>query len=171
MRSTSRCAGPQLGVVDALMGAGRRSQRLREQLGVGDVDAQLAPATGNELALGADPVAEVEVLEQREDGRREVVVLEQELQVTRFVVDRGEGEPAVAAEAGDATGDALLPAGAGVRGQVGVGRVEHAGGTRALEPVGLDVDPGGPQCVQAGQPLGPLLDQTVSLAPGVGECI
>ena len=154
-------AGPDVGVGDGLVGA-EGVQRLGEDPELGDVDAELAPAGGDDLALGPDPVADVEGLEHGGGLGDELVVLEEELHVAALVVEGGEAEEALGPDRGQAAGDAHGLAGVGVGGQVGVGGVELAGGGGAVERVGVDVDAGGGQRVDLGQALGPLGGVTVA---------
>ena len=87
-------AGPDVGVGDGLVGA-EGVQRLGEDPQLGDLDAELAPAGGDDLALGPDPVADVEGLEHGGGLGDELVVLEEELHVAALVVEGGEAEEAL----------------------------------------------------------------------------
>ena len=161
-------AGPDVGVGDGLVGA-EGVQRLGEDPQLGDLDAELAPAGGDDLALGPDPVADVEGLEHGGGLGDELVVLEEELHVAALVVEGGEAEEALGPDRRQAAGDADGLAGVGVGGEVGVGGVELAGGGGAVERVGVDVDAGGGEGVDLGQALGPL--GGVAVAGGAGGVV
>ena len=92
----------------------------------------------------------------------ELVVLEQQLDAARLVVEVGELELAVTPDRQEATGDAGLRAGVGIGREVGVRGVQLGGGGRAVEPVGVDGDTGGRQRRQLGAPFGDLLVDAVA---------
>ena len=122
-------AGPDVGVGDGLVGA-ERVQRLGEDPQLGDLDAELAPAGGDDLALGPDPVADVEGLEHGGGLGDELVVLEEELHVAALVVEGGEAQEALGPDRGQAAGDAHGLAGVGVGGGSGAGRDGRRGAGR-----------------------------------------
>ena len=56
-----------VGVGEAVPLVGQRAHRLREQLHAVDLDRELAGASGHDLAVDTDPVAEIELLDVVED--------------------------------------------------------------------------------------------------------
>ena len=88
---------------------GRLLQRLREEVPLLHHHGLLALLRGEEHALHADDVAEVELLEAREETLVQLVALEDELEMVRAVVERAEVHLAHAADHQQAPGgDHLL---------------------------------------------------------------
>ena len=99
-------AVPGLDAGEPVVLLGHAAQRLAEELPRGDAQAELAAPGAHHGALGADEVAEVDVLERRVALFAERVELTEELQLSAQVLDDDEGELAVHAARDDAAGDA-----------------------------------------------------------------
>ena len=86
---------------------GHGPQRLAQELPGGDAQGELAPARAHHHALGADEVAQVDVLDGRVAVRTERVDLGEELQLAGRVLDHHERHLAVHAAGHDAAGHAM----------------------------------------------------------------
>ena len=91
---------------EAVVLLGHAAQRLAEELPRGDAQAELAAPGAHHGALGADEVAEVDVLERRVALVAERVELAEELELAAGVLDDDERQLAVHAARDDAAGDA-----------------------------------------------------------------
>ena len=97
-----------VGVGQAVPLVGQRAQRLGEQLEAVDLDRQLAGAGRHHRAVGADPVAAVELLDVGEAVVADDRLGDEQLELDAAVGDRGEHELAGVALEQDPAGDADL---------------------------------------------------------------
>ncbi len=144
-------AGLDVGEAVELLGHG--AQRLAEQLPRRDAQAELAAPGAHDGALGADEVAEVDVLERRVALVAERVELGEQLQLAAGVLEDYEGELAVHAAGHDAAGDAAHVAGVLARLEAGVGVVQRPDLVARLVLSGVDVSGVAPRG-ELGAPLG-----------------
>ena len=86
---------------------GHGAQRLAQELPGGDAQGELASARAHHHALGADEVAQVDLLDGRVAARTERVDLSEELQLAGRVLDDHERHLAVHATGHDAAGHAV----------------------------------------------------------------
>ena len=77
---------------------GQRAQGLGQQVQFDHVHGQLTPTAGDHLALGTDPVAQVQLAEHRGGRGRQHRGLHQQLNGAGYVLQRGEGELSVATQ-------------------------------------------------------------------------
>jgi hypothetical protein len=118
---------------------GHGPQRLGEQLPRGDAQRELAAPGAHDGALGADEVAQVDVLERRVALLAEGVELGKQLQLTTGVLEDHEGDLAMHAAGHDAAGDAAHVAGVLSCLEAGVGIVQRPDLVARLVLGGVDV--------------------------------
>ena len=132
-------AGVCLGQAVPLVG--QWAQRLRQEPQLAGVDGELAAAAGDDFPFGADPVAEVDRIKYRGGLFGEYGHLQQQLDGTGHIGQRGKGELPVAAHRSHPAREADLLAGADIRVQTGVALLQVAGQRRPIEPRRVGVDP------------------------------
>ena len=131
-------AVPCLHVGEAVVLLGHGTQRLGEKLPRGDAQRELAATRTHDGPLGADEVAEVDVLECGVPLLTESVELGEQLQLAAGVLEDHEGELAVHAAGHHSTGDAVHLAGILARLQGGIGVVQRPDLVARLEVRGVD---------------------------------
>jgi hypothetical protein len=100
-------AVPRLDAGEAVVLLRHAAQRLAEELPRRDAETELTAAGAHDGALGADEVAQVDVLERRVPLFTERVELAEELDLAAHVFEDDEGELAVYAARHDAAGHAV----------------------------------------------------------------
>jgi hypothetical protein len=130
----------------------------------GHVDREFTPAAGDGLSLGADPVAQVGVGQDRGRLLGEGGGLHEQLDRAGDVLEGGEAERPVTPDTGQATGHPDHVTGADVRLEPVVTLVQLGGGDRPVEPERVRVDPLGRQDL----PLFPAIGAQRVQDPGLG---
>ncbi len=142
-------AESDLGIPDAVPLLGERPEGLRQERELLDLDGQLAPPGGDDLAPGPHDVPQVEVVEQRVPGPHGLFAAEQ-LEVPGGVTDGEEGELAVPPEQDDPPGHADPSPGGRAGGKASkvlvLPNVRQARGD--VEPQRVRLDPPGPQALE-----------------------
>ena len=137
---------------------GERAQRLGQQPQFGDVQRELATSAGDHLALGTHPVTQIEDAQDGGGRLGQGRCLHQQLYRAGDVGQGGEGELAVAADAGQPAGQPHCCTGPGIGIQLVVPGVEVGGQGRPVEADRVRVDPLGGENIALVAALG-------------GECI
>jgi hypothetical protein len=104
---------------------GQRQERLRQHGDAAAVHRELAPRRATDLPLGPDDVAEVEELQQRKLLGREMVLVVEDLDLARGVMEID--EEAVIAQGADAARDGDDILGDGTRRKIAVALLDRLG--------------------------------------------
>jgi hypothetical protein len=136
---------------------GQRAERLGQQPEAADLDRQLAPAGGHDLALDADPVAEVEPGELGQRFLPHVALGDEQLDGGGAVPQGGEDELALPADQQEAAGHPHGHPGLGAGFEGAELLVERGGGAVAVEADRVGVAARRPDRLDLGETAGVLV--------------